>query len=95
MFTRGHSIIWRTMRRRSSTERPFAVTLDNDSDVKMFFKIPDHFKIETPIGIYNPDWTVYLTKNGEEKLSLKRKAAPALCICAPVNSSKYIVVETL
>lgn len=52
----------------SSIERPFAVVLDNDPDVKMFFKIPDRFKIETPIGTYNPDWAVYLTKNGEEKL---------------------------
>ncbi|GFI55063.1 hypothetical protein IMSAG013_00102 [Clostridiales bacterium] len=52
----------------SSIERPFAVALDNDPDVKMFFKIPERFKIETPIGTYNPDWAVYLTKNGEEKL---------------------------
>ena len=34
----------------------------------MFFKIPRQFKIETPIGTYNPDWAVYLTKNGEERL---------------------------
>ncbi len=52
----------------SSVERPFAVALDHDPDVKMFFKIPDRFKIDTPIGTYNPDWAVYLTKNGEEKL---------------------------
>lgn len=29
---------------------------------------PERFKIETPIGTYNPDWAVYLTRNGEEKL---------------------------
>lgn len=52
----------------SSIERPFAIALDNDPDVKMFFKIPERFKIETPIGTYNPDWAVYLTKNGEEKM---------------------------
>ena len=52
----------------SSIERPFAIALDNDPDVKMFFKIPERFKIETPIGTYNPDWAVYLTKNGEEKI---------------------------
>ncbi len=49
-------------------ERPFAVALDNDPDVKLFFKIPDRFKIDTPIGTYNPDWAVFLNKNGEEKL---------------------------
>lgn len=52
----------------STIEKPFAVALDNDPDVKLFFKIPTKFKIQTPIGTYNPDWAVYLTKNGEEKL---------------------------
>lgn len=51
-----------------TVERPFAVPLDNDPDVKMFFKIPRTFKIETPIGTYNPDWAVYLDRNGEKKL---------------------------
>ncbi len=51
-----------------TVEKPMAVALDNDPDVKMFFKIPSRFKIETPIGTYNPDWAVYLTKNGEENL---------------------------
>jgi len=52
----------------STVERPFAVALDNDPDVKMFFKIPDKFKIETPIGTYNPDWAVYMDKGGEQQL---------------------------
>lgn len=52
----------------STVEKPFAVALDEDPDVKMFFKIPSRFKIETPIGTYNPDWAVYLEKNGEQKL---------------------------
>lgn len=52
----------------STVERPFAVALDEDPDVKMFFKIPSRFKIDTPIGTYNPDWAVYLEKNGEQKL---------------------------
>ena len=52
----------------STVERPFAVALDNDPDVKMFFKIPGSFKIETPIGTYNPDWAVYLDCDGEKKL---------------------------
>ena len=52
----------------SQVESRFAESLDNDPDVKMFFKIPSRFKIETPIGTYNPDWAVYLEKNGEQKL---------------------------
>lgn len=63
-----HSVYDYVVYDSSSIERPFAVALDNDPDVKMFFKIPGRFKIETPIGNYTPDWAVYLTKNGEEKL---------------------------
>jgi hypothetical protein len=33
-----------------TVERPFAVAFDDDPDVRMFFKIPSSFKIETPIG---------------------------------------------
>ena len=52
----------------STVERPFARALDQDPDVKMFFKLPGKFKIDTPIGAYNPDWAVYYLMNGEEKL---------------------------
>lgn len=52
----------------SGVESRFAESLDQDPDVKMFFKIPSRFKIETPIGSYNPDWAVFLEKNGEQKL---------------------------
>lgn len=51
-----------------TVERPFAMALDNDPDVRMFFKIPSRFKIQTPIGTYNPDWAVYMDKDGAEKL---------------------------
>lgn len=49
-------------------EKPFALALDRDPNVKMFFKIPSRFKIDTPIGTYNPDWAVYFEKDGVQKL---------------------------
>ena len=52
----------------STVEKPFAKALDDDPDVKMFFKIPERFTIETPIGTYNPDWAIYLDRDGEKKL---------------------------
>ena len=52
----------------SNIENSFAKSLDDDPDVKLFFKIPKGFKIETPIGTYNPDWAVYLEQNGDKKL---------------------------
>ena len=63
-----HSVYDHVIYDSSTVERPFALALDNDPDVKMFFKIPDKFQIETPIGTYNPDWAVYFEKNGEQKL---------------------------
>lgn len=52
----------------SNVERDFAKELDSDSEVKLFFKIPDKFKIPTPIGSYNPDWAVYVETDNEKKL---------------------------
>lgn len=52
----------------SNVERDFAESLNGDDDVKLFVKLPDWFKIETPLGTYNPDWAVVLEKNGEEML---------------------------
>ena len=49
-------------------EKNFAKALDNDPSVKMFFKFPSRFKIDTPIGSYNPDWAVYKQENNTEKL---------------------------
>ncbi|NLY03674.1 MAG: DEAD/DEAH box helicase family protein, partial [Campylobacter sp.] len=40
----------------SEIERKFAEDFDKNPDVKFFAKLPDWFKIQTPIGNYNPDW---------------------------------------
>jgi len=63
-----HSVYDHIIYDSSTVEKPFAVSLDNDPQVKMFFKIPRKFKVETPIGTYNPDWAVYLEKDGAKKL---------------------------
>lgn len=52
----------------SAVESRFAEALDDDPDVKMFFKLPRRFKVDTPIGSYNPDWAVYVEINGLKKL---------------------------
>ena len=63
-----HSVYDHIIYDSSTVERPFAEALDNDPDVKMFLKLPSQFKVDTPLGAYNPDWAVYFVKNGEEKL---------------------------
>lgn len=54
----------------SQVERDFALELDRDEQVKLFFKIPDKFKIPTPIGNYNPDWAVYVENENEKEIIL-------------------------
>lgn len=39
-------------------ERPIAETLDRAEPVAVFAKLPPDFKIDTPLGRYNPDWAV-------------------------------------
>jgi type III restriction enzyme len=44
----------------SDTESQFAHDCTVDERVKFFFKLPNRFKIPTPLGTYNPDWAVVL-----------------------------------
>jgi type III restriction enzyme len=44
----------------SDTESQFAHDCSIDERVKFFFKLPNRFKIPTPLGTYNPDWAVVL-----------------------------------
>ena len=42
----------------SEVEREFAEKLDQREDIKLFVKLPADFKIDTPVGGYNPDWAI-------------------------------------
>lgn len=64
----NHSVYDYIVYDSATIERPFAEALDRDDEVKLFFKIPPKFKVETPIGDYNPDWAVLLEKDGSRKL---------------------------
>lgn len=52
----------------SQIERDFAIDAENDDDVILYAKLPSRFKIDTPIGNYNPDWAVVLDTEDGEKL---------------------------
>jgi type III restriction enzyme len=60
----------------SEVEREFARDLDNNEAVKLFVKLPSWFKIDTPIGSYNPDWA-FVTER-EEKLYFVRETKSSL-----------------
>lgn len=55
----------------SEVEREFAQKLNTREDIKVFMKLPDWFKIETPVGTYNPDWAI--VKHDDATLYLVRE----------------------
>lgn len=61
---------------QSEVERQFAQDLDNNERVKLFVKLPAWFKVDTPIGPYNPDWAIVL--EGDERLYLVRETKSTL-----------------
>lgn len=52
-------ILW-----ESGVEKRFAEGLEGLKNIKYFIKLPGWFRIETPVGTYNPDWAI-LKENGK------------------------------
>lgn len=52
----------------STTERDFADALEKDDSVVLYAKLPNWFKVPTPLGTYNPDWAVLLNTDGRQRL---------------------------
>lgn len=57
----------------SDIERQFAKKLDHREDIKMFMKLPAKFKIDTPVGPYNPDWAIVKHEDGEDRIYMVRE----------------------
>lgn len=60
------AILW-----ESDVERQFAEAMSHREDIKLFIKLPSWFKVETPVGSYNPDWAI--VKENDEKVYLVRE----------------------
>lgn len=62
----------------SKIEKRFAEELDKRTDIKLFIKLPGWFKVDTPVGKYNPDWAIVKQPEGEAaKLYLVRETKGA------------------
>jgi type III restriction enzyme len=59
-------------------ERQFAELLDSREDVKLFMKLPDKFKIDTPVGNYNPDWAIIKQVDGKDHIYMIRETKSSL-----------------
>ena len=57
----------------SSVELDFAAKLDSHEDIKMFMKLPEKFRIPTPVGEYNPDWAIVKQEEGQDKIYMIRE----------------------
>lgn len=59
-------------------ERQFAQLLDSREDVKLFMKLPEKFKIETPVGAYTPDWAIIKQVDGQDHIYMIRETKSTL-----------------
>jgi len=59
-------------------ERQFAQLLDSREDVKLFMKLPEKFRIETPVGPYNPDWAIIKQVDGQDHIYMIRETKSTL-----------------
>ena len=64
----------------SDVERGLVQGLEHRSDVRLYVKPPAWFKVDTPVGTYNPDWAIVMDQKDEfgeptggEKLYLVRE----------------------
>jgi type III restriction enzyme len=55
----------------SEIEREFARKLDQREDIRLFVKLPGWFKVDTPVGAYNPDWAI--VKHKDETIYMVRE----------------------
>lgn len=71
----------------SAVESDFAKKLDERQDIKCFVKLPSWFKVETPIGTYNPDWAI--VKENTERCYLVRETKSTTDKSALRESERY------
>jgi len=74
----------------SDNEKGFAQRFENNKSIKLYAKLPDWFKINTPIGNYNPDWAVLMEKDGDQRLYfvLETKGKMLVEALRPTESAK-------
>ena len=74
----------------SDNEKSFAQRFENIESIKVYAKLPDWFKINTPIGTYNPDWAVLMEKDGDQRLYfvLETKGNMLIEALRPTESAK-------
>ena len=57
----------------SAVEQRMAEYLERRADVPLFVKLPEWFKVPTPLGNYNPDWALVRNQDGGRAVYLVRE----------------------
>ena len=52
----------------STIESKLANDFENSDNISVYAKLPNWFKIDTPLGTYNPDWAILWKDGNDEKL---------------------------
>lgn len=52
----------------SVIESNLAKEFERNDNIKVYAKLPGWFKIQTPLGTYNPDWAIFFERDSVEKL---------------------------
>jgi len=74
----------------SSVEEEFAKVMEARDDILFYVKLPNWFKIPTPVGEHNPDWAV-VKKNGEKVFMIKEtKSTCDLSLLRPSEKDKIL-----
>ena len=76
----------------SQNEEYFARKFEDCEDIKCYAKLPDWFKISTPLGSYNPDWAVLIEKDGDKRLYfvLETKGNIQIDMLRPAEDDKIL-----
>ncbi|MCY4561177.1 MAG: DEAD/DEAH box helicase family protein [Flavobacteriaceae bacterium] len=75
----------------SDTEKKFAKGLEKRDEICVYAKLPMWFKIDTPLGTYNPDWVVKLIEGDKERIYfvVETKASDEASKLRPIEYAKF------
>ncbi|MDE3183948.1 MAG: DEAD/DEAH box helicase family protein [Bacteroidota bacterium] len=59
----------------STVENDFAKDCESSENIEFYFKLPFWFKIDTPIGSYNPDWAIVFKRERKIYFVAETKSA--------------------
>ena len=74
----------------SKVESTMATKFEESENIPVYAKLPNWFKIDTPLGTYNPDWAILYKDEYEERLFfvVESKGSSSLLDLRPKEAAK-------